>query len=228
MNPLKVLVLATLALALVPAASAQDSAVWEPGVKVVTTSEDPFLNTPRASGRASFVYLSPTGDGTILGDTLEADSAWGGSLGWEWRCGHWVGIDLNAIYAKHDIEVVGSGKVGDTAFVPITLGLNVHVTPEKSPVDVFLGPFFGYALFDDIETQVDGFTLKSDVDSSFIYGVNLGIEVPAPKRGWAFFAAVKYIVADYDADLTVDGADAGDLRLDVDPWVGQLGIAYRY
>ncbi|MCU0232093.1 MAG: hypothetical protein MUC67_12100 [Acidobacteria bacterium] len=228
MNSLKVLVLATLALALVPAASAQESAVWEPSVKVVTTSEDPFLDTPHASGRASLVYISPSGATDVLDWTLEADSAWGGSLGWEWRCGHWVGIDLNAIYAKHDIEAVGLGKVGDTAFVPVTLGLNVHVTPVKSPVDVFLGPFFGYALFDDIETRVDGYTLKSDVGSSFVYGVNLGIEVPAPKRGWAFFAAVKYIVADYDADLTLDGADAGNLGLAIDPWVGQLGIAYRY
>ena len=228
MNSLKVLALALLALALVPAAYAHDPNVWEPGVKVVTTSEDPYVDTPHASGRASLVYVSPTGDGDALGGTIEVDSAWGGSLGWEWRCGHWVGIDLNAIYAKHDIDAVGFGKVGDTAFVPVTLGLNVHVTPTSSPVDVFLGPLFGYAFFDDLETQVDGFVLKADVGTSFVYGVNLGIEVPAPKRGWAFFAAVKYLVAEYDADLTVDRADAGNLGVDVDPWIGQFGIAYRY
>ncbi len=228
MNSLKVLALVTLALALVPAAFAQDSAVWNPGLKVVSTFEDPYVDTPRASGRASFVYVSPTGDGDALGGTIEVDSAWGASLGWEWRCGHWVGIDLNAIYAKHDIDAVGFGKVGETAFVPVTLGLNVHVTPTSSPVDVFLGPLFGYAFYDDIETQVDGFTLKADVDAGFVYGINLGIEVPAPKRGWAFFAAVKYLVTEYDADLVVDGADGGKLGVDVDPWVGQFGIAYRY
>ena len=228
MNSLKVLALALLALALVPAAYAHDPNVWEPGVKVVTTSEDPYVDTPHASGRGSLVDVSPTGDGDALGGTIEVDSAWGGSLGWEWRCGHWVGIDLNAIYAKHDIDAVGFGKVGDTAFVPVTLGLNVHVTPTSSPVDVFVGPLFGYAIFDDLETQVDGFALKADVGTSFVYGVNLGIEVPAPKRGWAFFAAVKYLVAEYDADLTVDRADAGNLGVDVDPWVGQFGIAYRY
>jgi outer membrane protein W len=228
MNSLKVLALATLAIALVPAAFAHDPYVYEPGVKVVSTAADPYLETPHASGRVSVVYVSPTGDGTFFDTTVEADSAWGGSLGWEFRCGHWVGIDLNAIYAKHDIDVAGFGTIGKTAFVPVTVGLNVHVVPEKSPVDVFIGPLVGYAMYDDFSTRVDGYTLKVDVDSNFVYGLNLGIEVPAPKRGWAFYAAVKYIVTEYYGKLTIDGASGGDLGVDVNPWIGQVGLAYRY
>jgi len=228
MNSLKVLALAMLAVAFVPAAFAHDPTVYEPSVKVVSTADDPYLDTPHASARLSAVYISPTGDGSFIDTTVEADSAWGGSLGWEFRCGHWVGIDLNAIYAKHDINVVGYGKVGETTFLPVTLGLNVHVTPEKSPVDVFVGALFGYAMYDDLETRVDGYSLKADVDSNFVYGFNLGIEVPAPKRGWAFFAAVKYLVAEYNAAVTVDSVSAGDFAVDINPWIGQAGLAYRY
>jgi outer membrane protein W len=228
MNSLKVLALATLAIALVPAAFAHDPNVWEPGVKVVSTSQDPYLDTPHASGRVSLVYVSPTGDGSFLDTTVEADSAWGGSLGWEWRCGHWVGIDLNAIYAKHDIDLAGYGKIGETTFLPVTLGLNVHVTPEKSPVDVFVGALFGYAMYDNLETHVDGYSLKADVDSDMVYGFNLGIEVPAPKRGWAFYAAVKYLITEYSGKVTIDGSSGGDLGVDIDPWIGQVGLAYRY
>jgi len=228
MNSLKVLALATLAIALVPAAFAHDPNVYEPGIKVVSTADDPYLNTPHSSGRVSVVYVSPTGEGGFFDSTVEADSAWGGSLGWEFRCGQWVGIDLNAIYAKHDIDVVGFGTIGQTAFVPLTLGLNVHVLPDRSPVDLFVGPLIGYALYDDISTRVDGYTLKTDVDSNFIYGLNLGIEVPAPKHGWAFFAAVKYLVTEYDAKVTIDTVSAGSLGVDVNPWIGQVGLAYRY
>lgn len=228
MNSLKVLALATLALALVPAAFAHDPNVYEPGIKVVSTADDPYLDTPHASGRVSAVYVSPTGDGILFDTTVEADGAWGASLGWEFRCGHWVGIDLNAIYAKHDIDVEGFRSIGKTAFVPLTVGLNVHVTPEKSPVDVFVGPLVGYALYDDIATAIDGYVLETDVDPNFVYGLNLGIEVPAPKRGWAFYAAVKYLVSEYEAKLTIDGVSAGDFGIDVDPWIGQVGLAYRY
>jgi outer membrane protein W len=229
MNSLKVLALATLAIALAPAAFAHDPTnVYDPAVKVVSTVENQYLYTPHASGRVSLVYVSPTGDGDLFGSTAEAAGGWGGSLGWEFRCGHWIGIDLNAIYAKHDIDVGGFGTIGQTAFVPITLGLNVHVTPEKSPVDVFLGPLFGYAMYDDLSAKVDGSTVAIDVDSNFIYGLNLGIEVPAPRHGWAFYASVKYLVTEYYGSLTVDGAGMDNVGVDVDPWIAQAGIAFRY
>jgi outer membrane protein W len=228
MNAPKALVLVTLALVLAPAALAHDPSVYEPGVKVVPTAENPYLHTPHWSGHVSLAYVTPSGDGDVFGSTVEVDSAWGGSLGWEWRCGHWVGIDLNAMYAPHDVTVKGHGKLGETQFLPITLGLNIRLVPEKSPVDLYLGPLFGYALYDDIATSVEGSTLSTDVDADFIYGLNLGLQVPATRHGWAFYGAVKYLVAEYDTKLQIDGFDAGSATIDIDPWVFEAGIAYRY
>jgi len=229
MKRLHVAIVAVLALALSSAALAHDPYPPMPTMRVETVVDDPYLNTPRAIGHVAAAYVSPTGDGSFFdAGTLEADSGFGVSLGWEWRWGHWLGLDLNALYSEHDIDAKGYGTIGDTMFLPLTAALNFHLTAETCPVDLYIGPLFGYTFYDDVDAKVDGSRVSVDASTSFTWGAQLGLQVPAPKRGWAFYANVKYLDTDYAGDVRVDGEKLGKLTVDVNPWVGELGIAFRY
>lgn len=191
-----------------------------------------LAESPKMHGRAALSFISPDDKIEVDGDEIDSsiDSAIGLGLGWEYRFNDRIGLDLNLIYGKHDVEVEGR-DFDSTRFMPVTVGANFHLTPDKK-VDLFVGPFIGYAFFDALEN--DG--VRVELDDDFVYGVNIGVEAPFNDK-LAFFGGLRYFKATADGDLqleespgpvetafeTVAGAET-----DLNPLVAQVGIAFRY
>jgi outer membrane protein W len=97
----------------------------------------------------------------------------------------------------------------------VTFGPNFHLTPDRR-VDFYIGPFVGFASIDEPSFTALGETFEPDVDSEFIWGAQLGLDIPfQPDGPWAFHLGIRYM-----------GLSAGDL--DLDPLVGTAGVAYRF
>lgn len=190
-----------------------------------------LAETPKMHGRAALNFVSPDDTIEVDGDEVdsEIDSALGLGLAWEYRFTDLIGLDVNWSYAKHDVELSGS-DFDEVTFMPVTVGANFHLLPD-SKVDLFVGPFVGYAFYGDLEN--DG--VEIEIDDDIVYGVNAGIEVPVGEK-WAFFGSLKYMKAGADAAIKAEAEPAPTRALvviaepdvDIDPLVAQVGVAFRY
>ena len=107
----------------------------------------------------------------------------------------------------------------------------------------FIGIGLNYTVFFDEDTDkelvetlgaltdgaVDGADL--DLDDSFGLAGQVGVDIPFSEN-WAFSAAIWYIDIDTEAEITAKsgGAQVDKLKFDVDidPWVYNIGIAYKF
>jgi outer membrane protein W len=158
--------------------------------------------------------------------TAEFDSGVGIGLGWEKRFTDLLRLDANVVYAKLDAKAraLGREEKTDTKFLPVMLGLNFRLTP-KSKADFHVGPLVAYTFYD------------SDFKNELGCGANVAVDVPLNDRGFNFTVAVKYRktkakVDDetYAGDLAVSTAitRASDIEIDVNPWVFQAGLTWKY
>lgn len=190
-----------------------------------------LAETPKMHGRAALTFTSPNDNISIDGDDVDSkiDSALGLGLGWEYRFNDRIGLDLNWFYGKHDVSLQGR-KFDSTKFMPVTVGANFHLTPDKQ-VDLFVGPVVGYVFYSDLQNG----NTKVELDNDIVYGVNVGVEYPF-KDKIAFFGSVKYLKASSDGTLKVPEevptrvnlVTVANPEVDVDPLVLQVGVSFRY
>jgi len=115
-------------------------------------------------------------------------------------------LDLNDLWGMAD---------DDYGLTTLTVGPNFHLTPEKR-FDLYVGPFVGFASVDGGEFSTLGETFSPDVDDEFVFGAQLGLDLPFKADGpWALHLGLRYI-----------SVSAGDL--DLDPIIGTAGVAYRF
>ncbi|WP_306116619.1 MULTISPECIES: OmpW family protein [unclassified Roseovarius] len=130
-----------------------------------------------------------------------------------------VGIELLAAWPfEHDINLVGTGKIGKTKHLPPTLSLQYHFT-NASAVTPFVGAGINYTyFFDDTATgPLAGTSL--DLSDSWGYALHAGLDYAITDRG-SLRADVRYI--DIETDVKVGGTPIGKVK--IDPWV--FGVAY--
>jgi len=194
-------------------------------------------------------YVSPTGDVNVDGVKSELANGWGGALLVGYRFNKLVQLDGEIIYSEHDVkftdlinDVEGDD---DTALVQYLAEVNFHFL-YYCGVQVYAGPVLGYAMFDEADFGI----AKFDIDDAFVYGANLGIDVPLSGRedekGWNFTARVKYLLMEpevknestcefcggigdgsdpFDSDSETD---VSEFDLTIDPWVLQAGVTYKW
>ncbi len=189
-----------------------------------------LAETPKMHGRAALTFISPNDNISIDGEDVDSkiDSALGLGLGWEYRFNERVGLDLNWFYGKHDVSL-GGEKFDSTKFMPVTVGANFHLTPDKK-VDLFVGPVVGYVFYSDLQNG----STKIELDNDIVYGVNVGVEYPF-KDKVAFFGSLKYLKASSDGAVRVPElvptralVTVANPEVDVDPLVLQVGVSFRY
>lgn len=133
------------------------------------------------------------------------------------------GIELLAAWPfKHDIDIDGLGEVAQVEHLPPTLSLQYHFNPEGK-FRPYVGVGLNYTTFFDEDTKgaLDGSDLK--LDDSWGVAAQLGADI-AMTGNWFANVGVRWIDIDTDADL--DGAGIG--KVEIDPWIYQLQIGYRF
>lgn len=130
-----------------------------------------------------------------------------------------ISVDLLAgVPPQHNFY--GDGvKLGSTKYLPPTLSLQYHFNKNGS-FNPYLGVGYNYVYFYDTET-VDG----SDVDLSNSHGValNAGFEYFVNKK---FSLGFDYRYVKVDSDVKIDGAYAGNLK--IDPSLYSLTLGYHF
>ena len=85
---------------------------------------------------------------------------------------------------------------GDVGFTALTAGLNYHLTPN-SRADFYIGPYVGLAMLDDVTISDLGESFRYNFDDEFVYGLNLGLDIPFRAGGpWALAAGVRWMDLD--------------------------------
>jgi opacity protein-like surface antigen len=122
-------------------------------------------------------YVSPLSesDQDVGGVTeaVKASSEMGYNLGVEFRASPLLGIELDYLYAKHDVEAENAGLLGETSFRPLCGTLNLHL--PVGPVDVYGGPTAAWVNWSDLELPSGG---EVEFDAQFTYGLSAGVDVP--------------------------------------------------
>lgn len=130
-----------------------------------------------------------------------------------------IGIELLAAWPfEHDINLVGTGKIGKTKHLPPTLSLQYHFT-NASAVTPFLGAGVNYTYFFDDTASGPLAGTSLDLSDSWGLALHAGLDYAITDRG-SLRADVRYI--DIETDVKVGGTPIGKVK--IDPWV--FGVAY--
>tara|TARA_R110002110_G_scaffold406421_1_gene626375 strand:- start:191058 stop:191750 length:693 start_codon:yes stop_codon:yes gene_type:complete len=154
------------------------------------------------------------------------------------------GVELLAATPfEHDVSVGGGGielAAGSVKHLPPTLSVQYYPRGGKSGWQPYFGIGANYTfIFDE---EVDG-ELKGalgailgatdanlDLDDSFGLSAQAGVDIPLGEH-WAINAGVWYIDISTTAELTAvtPGGNAKvEFDVDIDPWVYNIGIAYKF
>ena len=151
---------------------------------------------------------------------------------------------------EHDIEAKGEGAIkgtnldaGSTKHLPPTLSFQWYPRGGQDGWQPYIGAGINYTHFfdEDVDNEListlgaltDGAVDDADLslDQSWGTAFQVGVDIPFHEN-WAFNAVVWYIDIDTEAKLTPKsgGASLGSQKFDVhiDPWVYNIGIAYKF
>ena len=157
---------------------------------------------------------------------------------------------LAATPFEHDIEAQGQGAIkgvnldaGSTKHLPPTVSVQWYPRGGQSGWQPYIGLGVNYTVFfdEDVDNQLVGLLgdltggavngADLDLDDSWGLAAQAGIDIPINDR-WAFNVGVWYIDIDTEAEITakVDGQTAAKVEFDVelDPWVYNIGVAYKF
>ena len=173
--------------------------------------------------RFGFSYSMPTNDLVDAGQTTDLDDAFGYQAAFEYMVTDLIGVEPALGGTNCEVTVSEAGlpdlELGEIDLFAVTADLNFHVFRKKS-VDLFVGPTIGYAFWGDLETDL--FPQNFAAEDEFIYGLNIGADVPLGGGNWAFSGALDYLFT----DVNLKGSSAPDLG--VDPLQFKVGVTYSF
>ncbi len=151
--------------------------------------------------------VNPTGEESVTFPVATvrtvSNVGFGGAL--EVQLTRRFGIEFAALYSNMDWEVSATvdgealTATGDSRFIPLTGGLNVHLTPGRL-FDVYAGGAIGVGLFGDNELLVTQTNEAATIEShnDFVWGATAGVDVHPQDKAWGISAAVRYLNAAFD------------------------------
>ncbi len=157
-------------------------------------------------------------------ETFSLDSGYGLGASVERRLSGIFGMEAAVLAARGDSEYrftqggVSGTASHDTNLLALTVGPNFHFL-GCGDVDLYAGPFLGYGGFADPNYRVAGHHFAATFDREFLWGAQLGLDLPFHGGPWAFHAGLRYL--DFSQDT-----DGG--RIAVDPILIELGLAFQF
>ncbi|MEO6354789.1 MAG: OmpW family outer membrane protein [Oxalobacteraceae bacterium] len=120
---------------------------------------------------------------------------------------------------KHDVSLVGSGKIGTFKHLPPTLSLQYHFMPEAQ-FSPYVGAGVNYTRVSQVNLDVPGATLEKN---SVGFALQAGVDYKLDKN-WSLNLDVKKV--QIRSDLELNGAKLGTVK--IDPWLVGVGVGYRF
>lgn len=157
---------------------------------------------------------------------------------------------LAATPFQHNIEAKGQGAIsgtnldaGSTKHLPPTVSVQWYPRSGQTGWQPYIGAGLNYTVFfdEDVDNQLIGLLgsltggavngADLSLDDSWGLALQAGVDVPINDH-WAFNVGVWYIDLDTTAEITAkaNGATAAKVKFDVDldPWVYNIGVAYKF
>ncbi len=157
---------------------------------------------------------------------------------------------LAATPFEHDIDAKGQGAIsgvtvaaGSTKHLPPTVSVQWYPRGGQDGWQPYIGLGVNYTYFFDEDVDNDLIALLGDLtggavddadldlDDSFGFAAQAGVDIPFGEK-WAFNIGVWYIDIETEAEITAKaaGQTAAKVKFDVDidPWVYNFGIAYKF
>jgi len=144
---------------------------------------------------------------------------------------------LAATPFEHDVKVNGVGiNAGSVTHLPPTLSLQWYPFGGQRGWQPYVGVGLNYTFIydEDVDPQLAGALeallgateAKLSLDDSFGLAAQAGVDIPLSDN-WAINLAVWYIDIDSTAKIRTDVGTVG-FDVSIDPWVYNVGIAYRF
>jgi outer membrane protein W len=171
--------------------------------------------------RFGVLYSVPTDDLVDGAQTTELDSAFGFQASFEYLITDLIGVEPAISSVKYDVttkEPSFPDVTGDVSLFTLAANVNFHLMRE-SEIDLFVGPTIGYGFWGDLKLNL--FPDDFPADDEFIYGVNVGVDVPFGESHWGFSGALSYL----GANLTLQGSSQ---EIGVSPIQVKAGAYYRF
>ena len=167
--------------------------------------------------RAGVATVDPAGDGALDGALdVKSNSQLGLTLTYMLSDDWGVGV-LAATPFKHDITVAGK-TVGSAKHLPPTVTAQYHFSAGDS-LHPYVGLGVNYTQFFSEESILGELSL----DSSFGLAAELGVDINF-NTNWGANIALWYL--DIDTDASLNGTKLDTVQ--IDPWVYNLGLSYRF
>lgn len=152
---------------------------------------------------------------------------------------NWAVEILAATPFSHDITVSGSGlklDAGETKQLPPTVSVQWYPRGGRSGWQPYFGLGVNWTTFFDTEPDrqledalgavLGAERVKLELDDSFGLAAQAGVDIPFGDH-WAFNVGIWWIDIGTEAKVKTD---VGNVKFDVDidPWVYNIGIAYKF
>ncbi len=164
---------------------------------------------------------------------LESSDQLGAGLTLAYRFSRRLSFEVGTAFVEPDITVrfeLDSGArveaIDSLRFLPITAGLNLHLTPDRK-VDVYLGALVSYVSYSDLALDFVGTGLSAtlEADDDFGWGVTFGVARPLAQGPWSLHFGAQYLNTAVDLFDPIEGEGES---LDFDPLIARFGIGYRF
>jgi hypothetical protein len=156
---------------------------------------------------------------------LRFDGGEGLGAGLEYHFNERVGLEGTLIFADIDssfildINAEWERDTDSSSTLMFLFGPNFHLTPGRR-VDFYLGLFAGLVDIDGTSYTTLGETFERGFDEDFVFGGQVGLDIPFGAGDWGLHLGGRYIDLSVDVD---DELDRG-LSLDMNPLIWELGI----
>ena len=198
-----------------------------------------IMSTPASAAdwlaRARIINVSPNDSSSqvpaVAGSGVTVNNDTVAELDFTYMVNKNVGLELILATTGHHATGTGAlagADVGTVKLLPPTLTAQYHFQPGAK-IRPYIGAGLNYTLFYKARlgaALVANGATGIDYDNSFGLAAQAGVDIDINKD-WFVNLDVKYIKIDTTATIT-GGALAGNVNLDINPWVFGVGIGTRF
>ena len=161
--------------------------------------------------------------------TLSVSGGPGFGVGLEYLLTERIGLEIAFLAASHDADAVLANDLGtftatdSLGLRTFTVGANYHF-PAKGRILWSVGGYVAETFSDDVTFSYPTLDRTDTLafDQDYGLGLKAAMDLPfAPGSRWMFSIEGRYM-------LTILEAEAGDLDLDLNPFIVTVGVGYRF